>query len=267
MPYAAIPMTPANFEVSHIYKLNAVKTPQSCVDLSLKVSNIRKKIKSIEDIAAGRLATNDKISGLTKAVLIAGVVQDTCVAFLDMAGALLPGKVEKVAKGGVYAITSAETGSELYFGQTTKTAAAHKMIDATIGMAPSTTPAAKVRENIAKTQSGIVGVAISSQNGGDKKAAAKKFAINASFDKVNLMLDLGNPSDNPMTKKVGIGLKLAQAALNYEMALEKRTDAYWNEKTDLVVQKAEIEMRTSQYVSKLTKELNAALAEFEACVN
>lgn len=267
MPHAPLPMTPIQFELKPIYKLNAVSSPQSCGHLAKKVTNIRAKIKSIEDIAADRLARNSKISGLNKALLIAGVVQDTCVAFLDLAAALVPDeRVQRVAKAGVWSISTAETASQLAYGQTDMVSASHKTIDSTIGALSPKTTIGKTTQHIAQSHSAIAGVAITDLKGGDTKSEAKKMMINTAFDKVQFMLDVGNTTDNTIAKKVGSGLGLAKAALNYRMALEKRSKDYWDEQTDLVVDEAETKTRNTIAVRRITTDLNAAIAEFDACV-
>ncbi len=74
----------ANPEVNALYHRNQVATPQSCVDVSGKVSNIRRQIAALDEMTQARMEINRKIAFGNRAILIAGIVQDTCVAFLDL---------------------------------------------------------------------------------------------------------------------------------------------------------------------------------------
>lgn len=88
----------------------------SCLTLFEKGENIRRHMRALESANAEMMRIKDRLEFLDKAILVTTLIRDTSYAFLDMAGAALPG-ADRVSKPALIAIDSVTSAGEIRTGQ------------------------------------------------------------------------------------------------------------------------------------------------------
>lgn len=269
MPHAPVAMS-SNFQLVDLtYKKNGTLTPQSCVDLSDKIRNIGTKIQSLEDITNAQKANNAWQMRLNKGLLVATIIRDTCVGFLDMAAALAPTEQQQKFAGiGSTLITSTQTMGEYYTGDANMGDVALKAASEFSGHKSSSTPMGIATNHVAQTHIGAAGVANTAFKG-DKSATQKaglKYAVDLSFDNAILITDMTKDQPGtPVMGKVGAGLRVAKAASSYGFALDTAQDNYWSEHDRLQTAAFSTQHNYVTGMRRLQTELRNAVASFEEC--
>ncbi|MEP3944626.1 hypothetical protein [Ascidiaceihabitans sp.] len=269
MPHAPVAMSSNIQLVDLTYKKNGTLTPQSCIDLSAKIRNIGTKIQSLEDITAAQKSNTALQMRLNKGLLVATIIRDTCVGFLDMAAALAPTKKhEKFASIGSTLITSTQTMGEYYTGDANLTDVGLKVASEASSKYTSSSTTGLATNYMAQQHIGAASV-VNSSFKGDKNQTKKdgiKFAVDTSFDTGILLADsLKNEMDSPAMGKVGAGLKVAKAASAYGFALDTAQDNYWSEHDRLQSKAFSTDLNYAQGMRRLQTELRNAVASFEEC--
>ncbi|SPH27504.1 hypothetical protein ASD8599_03970 [Ascidiaceihabitans donghaensis] len=266
MPHAPIAMS-SNFQLVDLsYKKNGTLTPQSCVDLSAKIRNIESQIKSLEDITQAQKSNNALQMRLNKGLLVATIIRDTCVGFLDMAAALAPTEQQQKFAGiGSTLITSTQTMGEYYTGDANMGDVALKAASEFSNYKSSSTPIGIASNHVAQTHIGAAGVANTAFKG-DKAATQKaglKYAVDVSFDNAILITDM--TKNQPVMGKVGAGMRVAKAASSYGFALDTAQDNYWSEHDRLQSSAFATEHNYIMGMRRLQTDLSNAVASFEEC--
>lgn len=252
--------------VTGIYQRNSIMTPRSCIDMSAKVTNIRRLINSLDEMKNARLEINGKLQHGNKMIMILGIVQDTAMAFLDMASALVPGKLGGiVASGGNAAINTAQSISEVAHGHGNATDIGIRTAESALSMVPGGAMGGDFVKNKVGMMLGAAKPAVESARGNRAEAAtqARAFAINSALD--TAIATAGSAGDSKVAGGIGKGLSIVKAANSYSAALDKRTSDYWDQQTGLMIDKVEIEAKYTRDIAKLRAQLNEALGEFESC--
>lgn len=266
MAMQPIQQTSPHAGITGIYQRNSIMTPRSCIDVSMKVTNIRRLINSLEETRNSRIEINGKLQHGNKMIMILGIVQDTAMAFLDMAGALVPGKLGGVvASGGNAAINTAQSISEVAHGQGNAADIGIRTAESVLSMVPG----GNMGGDYAKAKVGMVlggaKPAVEAARGNKAEAAtqARAFAINSALD--TAIATANSAGESKVAGGIGKGLSIVKAANSYSAALDKRSSDYWDQQTGLMIEKAELEAKFTRDVARLRSQLNEALAEFESC--
>jgi hypothetical protein len=242
--------------------MSAAKQAQSCISKSDKLDFLRRRIDTLEETHRQFLRLRGQQATHARVLFVLGVVQDTALAFLEMAAQLVPGAGEKVALLGGVAINSAQSLSEVANGQGNN-------LDINIRTSESIQSLAGLavkgphREAILAASGwalsiGKVNVEAHRGKAAEASAQAKTASINMALDAVGLIAK--HRFNNEGMAKV---LAVAKAANTYSAAMNKRfmdlADAKWDAAEDLHT----VEMKFKNDVRHLKKQLEEALALFE----
>lgn len=269
MAQTQIVQSSSNQTIDQAYKRTATLTPQSCVDLSAKIANVRKHIAILHDQTVARRTLIGQQQFYNKGIFVSTMIRDTCIAFLDMAASLVPGEVNQwVAKIGSASITTSQTIAEQISGQGTFLEKVHRTGDTVLGLVSPKSSAGIVGLGKAQTASNfthfLAGSATADAN--TKSREAIKFGVNQSLDSAISIIELAKDGTKiPVLDKVGKGLSVFKTAANYGFNLEAAQDAYFSELHSLQSQLFDAEMAFSQGMRRLTQDLESALASFEEC--
>lgn len=251
------------------YKKAGTLTPASCVDLSRKIANIQSQIKALEDYNAESQSSIRTQQRLNKGLLLATVVRDTCVAFLDLAAALAPGKTgEWTAKFASAAISTAPTVIELTTGHGDAKTIAQRTLDTALGLVPAKSSGTIM--GVAKAQQASSIATLIKASGESDATTREREVIKTStimmLDNAISTVDLAKlGKEAPGLDKLGKGLSMVKASASYGFNLRAAQDTYFNEDFALMQRKFELDMGYTQGLRKLSKQLTEALAVFEEC--
>lgn len=268
MPRAPIVKSSGIQALDLAYKKSATLTPESCVDLSEKIANVRKQIKILEEHTAARTSSIKQQQFYNKAIFVSTVIRDTSIAFLDMAASLVPGEVNQwVAKIGSASVTTSQTVAESLAGQGTLGEKLHRSFDTVVGLLSPKSSAGIAGVAKAQTASNLTNLVKNSSGDAETKSReAIKFGVNQSLDNAISTIELAKIGKQaPVLDKVGKGLSTLKVAANYGFNLEAAQDAYFSEVYSLQTQSFDANMAFVQGMRKLTKDLETALASFEEC--
>ena len=251
------------------YKKAGTLTPASCVDLSRKIANIQRQIQALEDYTTEMQSSIRTQQRLNKGLLLATVVRDTCVAFLDLAAALAPGKTgEWTAKLGNAAISTASSVGEIAAGQGDALTIGQRTFDTAAGLVPGNSAGAIM--GVAKAQQASSIATLFKASGESDATTREREVIKTStimmLDNAISTVDLAKlGKEAPGLEKVGKGLSMVKASANYGFNLRSAQDAYFNEDYALMQRKFDVDFNYTQGLKKLGKQLTEALAVFEEC--
>lgn len=251
------------------YKKSGTLTPASCVDLSRKIQNIQRQIQALEDYTAEMQSSIRTQQRLNKGLLVATIIRDTCVAFLDLAAALAPGKTgEWTAKIGNAAISTASSVGEISAGQGDALTIGQRTFDTAVGLVPGNSAGAVF--GVAKAQQASSIATLIKASGESDATAREREVIKTStimmLDNAISTVDLAKlGKEAPGLDKVGKGLSMVKASANYGFNLRSAQDAYFNEDYALMQRKFDVDFNYAQGLKKLGKQLAEALAVFEEC--
>lgn len=251
------------------YKKSGTLTPASCVDLSRKIQNIQRQIQALEDYTAEMQSSIRTQQRLNKGLLVATIIRDTCVAFLDLAAALAPGKTgEWTAKIGNAAISTASSVGEISAGQGDALTIGQRTFDTAVGLVPGNSAGAVF--GVAKAQQASSIATLIKASGESDATAREREVIKTStimmLDNAISRVDLAKlGKEAPGLDKVGKGLSMVKASANYGFNLRSAQDAYFNEDYALMQRKFDVDFNYTQGLKKLGKQLAEALAVFEEC--
>ena len=251
------------------YKKAGTLTPASCVDLSRKIANIQRQIQALEDYTTEMQSSIRTQQRLNKGLLLATVVRDTCVAFLDLAAALAPGKTgEWTAKLGNAAISTASSVGEIAAGQGDALTIGQRTFDTAAGLVPGNSAGAIM--GVAKAQQASSIATLIKASGESDATTREREVIKTStimmLDNAISTVDLAKLGrEAPGLDKVGKGLSMVKASANYGFNLRSAQDAYFNEDYALMQRKFDVDFNYTQGLKKLGKQLTEALAVFEEC--
>lgn len=206
---------------------------------------------------------------LNKGLLVATIIRDTCVAFLDLAAALAPGKTgEWTAKIGNAAISTASSGAEIATGQGDALTIGQRTFDTAVGLVPGNSAGAVF--GVAKAQQASSIATLIKASGESDATAREREVIKTStimmLDNAISRVDLAKlGKEAPGLDKVGKGLSMVKASANYGFNLRSAQDAYFNEDYALMQRKFDVDFNYTQGLKKLGKQLAEALAVFEEC--
>ena len=251
------------------YKKSGTLTPASCVDLSRKIQNIQRQIQALEDYTAEMQSSIRTQQRLNKGLLVATIIRDTCVAFLDLAAALAPGKTgEWTAKIGNAAISTASSVGEISAGQGDALTIGQRTFDTAVGLVPGNSAGAVF--GVAKAQQASSIATLIKASGESDATAREREVIKTGtimmLDNAISTVDLAKlGKEAPGLDKVGKGLSMVKASANYGFNLRSAQDAYFNEDYALMQRKFDVDFNYAQGLKKLSKQLAEALAVFEEC--
>ncbi len=251
------------------YKKAGTLTPASCVDLSRKISNIQRQIQALEDYTSEMQSSVRTQQRLNKGLLVATIIRDTCVAFLDLAGALAPGKTgEWTAKLGNAAISTASSLGEVAAGQGDALTIGQRTFDTAVGLVPGNSAGALL--GVAKAQQASSIASLVKASGESDATARQREVIKTGtimmLDNAISTVDLAKLGrEAPGLEKVGKGLSMVKASANYGFNLRAAQDSYFNEDFALMQRKFDLDVNYAQGLKKLGKQLSEALAVFEEC--
>lgn len=251
------------------YKKAGTLTPASCVDLSRKIANIQRQIQALEDYTTEMQSSIRTQQRLNKGLLVATIIRDSCVAFLDLAAALAPGKTgEWTAKLGNAAISTASSVGEIAAGQGDALTIGQRTFDTAAGLVPGNSAGAIM--GVAKAQQASSIATLIKASGESDATAREREVIKTStimmLDNAISTVDLAKLGrEAPGLDKVGKGLSMVKASANYGFNLRSAQDAYFNEDYALMQRKFDVDFNYTQGLKKLGKQLTEALAVFEEC--
>ena len=251
------------------YKKAGTLTPASCVDLSRKITNIQRQIQALEDYTTEMQSSIRTQQRLNKGLLVATIIRDTCVAFLDLAAALAPGKTgEWTAKLGNAAISTASSVGEIAAGQGDALTIGQRSFDTAVGLVPGKSGGAIM--GVAKAQQASSIATLIKASGESDATAREREVIKTGtimmLDNAISTVDLAKLGrEAPGLDKVGKGLSMVKASANYGFNLRAAQDSYFNEDYALMQRKFDVDFNYTQGLKKLGKQLTEALAVFEEC--
>ena len=251
------------------YKKAGTLTPASCVDLSRKIANIQRQIQALEDYTTEMQSSIRTQQRLNKGLLVATIIRDSCVAFLDLAAALAPGKTgEWTAKLGNAAISTASSVGEIAAGQGDALTIGQRTFDTAAGLVPGNSAGAIM--GVAKAQQASSIATLIKASGESDATTREREVIKTStimmLDNAISTVDLAKLGrEAPGLDKVGKGLSMVKASANYGFNLRSAQDAYFNEDYALMQRKFDVDFNYTQGLKKLGKQLTEALAVFEEC--
>ena len=251
------------------YKKTGTLTPTSCVDLSRKIANIQRQIQALEDYTAEMQSSIRTLQRLNKGLLVATVIRDSCVAFLDLAAELAPGKTGKwTAKLGNAAISTASSVGEIATGQGDALTIGQRTFDTAVGLVDDKSAGAIL--GVAKAQQASSIATLIKASGESDATAREREVIKTStimmLDNAISTVKLANlGSEAPVLDKVEKGLNMVKASANYGFNLRSAQDAYFNEDYALMQRKFDVDFNYTQGLKRLGKQLTEALAVFEEC--
>ncbi|PYF09877.1 hypothetical protein C8J30_1069 [Rhodobacter viridis] len=192
-----------------------------------------------------------------------------CVAFLDMAAALVPGKTGKwTAKLGSAAITTSQSVAERAYGQGDAATIAQRSFDTAVGLVPTKTALPAYAVGKAQLGSGIVSLVRGSSETDSalRQREALKTSTDMMMDSAISMVELAKAGvQMPVLDKVGTGLSVVKAAASYGFNLRSAQDAYVKDADDLTMRSFDLESNYVCGLKTLGQQLTEALAMFKEC--
>jgi hypothetical protein len=272
------PLTSSVTENQATYMRRAIRMPARCESHFDKIENIRKLIASLEEQQAQSAAATKDMEFYNKGILIAGIVQDTSVAFLELAGAILSaadGIVpnakfgENVSKLGLAAIDTTQSIAEVAYGQGQAGQIAHRTAGSALGVASPGSAQGKAVQHVGKLYHETAGYALdgTTKTGNAKSVAMRRRTINMMLDQAKFSADMIKENGYKKAGYVSAALSIVKAANNYDDKLGDRIDQYLDEKVRIEQRRAAQEQYTRQMVRRLTEKLNEALAEMNKCLD
>ena len=241
----------------------------SCLTLFEKGENIRRHMRALDSANAEMIRIKDRLEFLDKAILVTTLIRDTSHAFLDMAGAALPG-ADRVSKPALFAIDGFTSAGELATGQ----GDAAKIALRTANSVNSVTMPGKY-SNVAqyKAQQAI-NLAQGSKDMADAKDRAtrqmqgNKMSINLLADSVKSMADMSIKDAKNVrdTGRVVGGVAVAiKAAYSYRVNVTQAFEQYAKSSEDNAMDRASLLNAHTISMQRLRKSYDESLAALEAC--
>ena len=258
---------------------HGVAEPMSCSTEATKVENLRLLVKDVEEqlVEAEELAAKMKFYATGE--LVAAVVMETSIGFLDLAAAafsVINPAASKAARGGVFAIKSTETIGQVTTGEITKAQAAGKIadnaIDTAVKVAEPKSLQGKVLLSKSKMAYDAALLGIKSATGTSREEMQKEgwtFAKDQATGNAGLIADGLKDAQMDTAGSVLKGLliveEMYEAANNYDKALEKRFDKYIQTRENDKQRAQTIKMTLRNTLSSIRDRLDRAVAQMEAC--
>lgn len=241
----------------------------SCLTLFEKGENIRRHMRALDSANAEMIRIKDRLEFLDKAILVTTLIRDTSYAFLEMAGAALPG-ADRVSKPALFAIDGFTSAGELATGQ----GDAAKIALRTANSVNSVTMPGKY-SNVAqyKAQQAI-NLAQGSKDMADAKDRAtrqmqgNKMSINLLADSVKSMADMSIKDAKNVrdTGRVVGGVAVAiKAAYSYHVNVTQAFEQYAKSSEDNAMDRASLLNAHTISMQRLRKSYDESLAALEAC--
>ncbi|MEL7090452.1 MAG: hypothetical protein AAFN94_01840 [Pseudomonadota bacterium] len=266
----AWPGASANNHAKQIYM------PQSCVGYSDKISNLERTIANLEKEFDAALDHARYVGRLNKGLLVASVIKDTCVGFLDVGASVLKmagmTKAAEVAEKGVAAIDFADTTTNFAMGNINGAQAATSYSHLAAGQMKDDNMTQAATKYVTQTYTGAGKVMANSVGQPKAKAqdAGKGYVKDQIMNTADVIVKGAKESKQPWGDKLGgimNGVKLMVAADNYGNALEKTFDTYLEEKeyVDSLIRRAEQEFRPK--IREMKSQFAKLKMDLQGCIN
>ncbi|MCF6445706.1 hypothetical protein [Nereida sp. MMG025] len=259
-----------------------VSKPQTCSTEKDKVANLRALVRDAEAQIREVERLSDKLEFLATGELVAALVMETSIGFLDLAASAFSSinpAAAKYAKAGVTAIESSGSIAQAVSGQKSYGQAfsevGDKSVDLTFSLAGSSKNASlgkKALLNTAKAHYDTAVIGIKSAMGTSEEEIRKdgiQFLKDRSGSTAGLIADGLKESDltktgNTLSSLVIVG-EMYDSAMRYETALNQRFDNYLaaRENDQTWVMNAKMNLRS--LLTNLQNKLNKAVSDLEAC--
>ncbi len=258
------------------YLRNGVQQPQSCRDLSQKVSNLERQIKSLEEEYKRQ---KDRVwwdNFHSRNILGLTLIRDTSRSFIDLAGAL----VDTVVGAGL-----PESAAKKVGGVSTASTVLGGAMDAVQGAVDGNADAAygaiiAAGTSVAGLNSTNFGIEIVRNMDAHGKASGTptqqieqtRATINVAFDSAGRVIDIaksevGNGRGGQTLGAVSGGLKVAKASANYNLNLELAFNQRLAERSGNEAYLRQIEREYNQGMNRVINELNAAKQQLARCAS
>lgn len=237
----------------------------SCTTQSQRVSLLQRDIDSLEQRANEMLDSLDDQDFYNGAILVSGILKDTCLGILNMAAEILPeSPAKKTAKIGIAAIETSGTATELYLGQISKSEAAIKLTKTASDFAgmPDGLAGASL-SHVKNTTFGMAGVAAAGVTRGQDAAKSEgmNFVVDTTVSQFTLIgqaIEQGAKGDSKIAGPIGSGVKTA-------IDVYKRWQEFSAEQVRIASSRQSWKASFDKQLSTLKTSLNQALSSLIAC--
>lgn len=245
-----------------------LQPPTRCATEADKVRNLQNHIAAIQAAHRDMMKANDKIDFGNRAIVVTGLIRDTCVGFLDLAASLVPGKAaQNVAKAGSTAVSVADSAGEILAGTADPTTIALRTLGNVNGSLKPTSVGGQIAQLKVKQFTNLAPGVVAGVKGDRVKAQAElqKGTINTLIDTVSASVKAASTAPTDKYARTVQGLGVVKAALNYNAAVAARLDTYLNDQTANRISRAEFETSHKTQIRRLEEALRAAQREHTIC--
>ncbi len=241
----------------------------SCTSATQKVQNLRNQIRELENRMHDINRYDSKMEFLSAGLLVATVIQETSIGFLDVAAAILStvpafkGAAE-VAEKGATSVKAAKDFSEFQTGQITKVQLTLRTTQHAATFAPKATMGQKVAMFHAKASMDAVALAI-----GDKQGGA--YVHDTLSNTLGMVKDSAEGlSEAAKATKILNGIaafdSVYKAMNSYDAALQKAGDVRIDEKIQRANYVRTQRQNTKHLMGLVRDRLNVAQTALNDCV-
>lgn len=268
--------TPIKFEPRKIFQFQIME-PESCGDERAKVDNLKKQLAELNALIDETTRLAERIQLISKAKLVAAIVMESSISFLDLAAAMLEPinpQASQAAKYGVGAVRSVKATGDWTTGQTN----ASQFLGQVTSIGLSTAPTGKMKLGQKAMLTQAKGIVSSVNMGidaasGVSKGDLKKDAIGMVTQQTSGGVELASDSFKDMgwakTSATLNGLTLVEgvytATIDYQDALDKHFDERLDD-IQLIRSMKNEKTTLQRLVRHVEGKLTSALADLNACV-
>ena len=258
-----------------------VAIPESCSGDVEKINNFRKHIAELE----AELNDVDKVASrfelISKAKVVSAIIMESSISFLDLAANIFkpinPAAADAAGMG-VRVIRTTKDAGELVNGQKTKgqfaTSLGKNALDFASSHSKFGSSGAQVVLNQAKTQMGVISLAVEQSSGSTKEDMTKAVHDFSKDAGRNILSTIQTGAkDSGMKKTAGVLAVFAMfdgmygAMIDYDAALEKHFNERIEDKIWVANFRQSQKSMLKNVISGVEKALRRAEASLDACIS
>lgn len=246
---------------SDIYRRHHLTPPQSCSTHIDKIASLSRHMAAMEETHRELMLIQDRLDFANKAYTFARLVKDTCVGFLELAGAIGGPQAARVSGLATAAVDTAQSASEVAHGQADTAEVVRRSLGTLNSMGESGPGGTFMRMKIQQGMD-IEKMANDIRNAESRSEAQRRF-INGMFQTLaNTVASMAELAEN---QTLGRAVALVKAVQNYRSSLNDSFDQRIQTEYDIASARQRYLANNAEFMRRARNDLNEAMDLLNAC--
>ncbi|WP_405402659.1 hypothetical protein [Paracoccus sp. Ld10] len=238
-----------------------IRPAQTCTMHIDRIDNLGRQMAALETMHRELIMARDKDDFVNKVYTFGRLTKDTCVGFLELAGALVGGPASRVSSLGTAAIDTAQSASEVAHGQANRAEVTRRSLNTLNGMVGGGAGADFMQM---KVQQGLnIDRMVADARAADTSDARRRAIANGLFRTLaDTVESAAKMAGNPLVERAA---QLTKAVQTYQTALNETFEQRLEVEYDIATAKQLYLHNNRQVMRRLRTNLNEAMDLLNQC--